>query len=70
MNTFVGIPHFSNPLWVAMETMHFHIAHTKFLGHLRFAFMGSQMNNLAPMKNCPGVHGNLNLKLGTCWFTV
>ena len=23
---FVGIPQFSNPLWVAMETMHFHIA--------------------------------------------
>ena len=23
---FVGIPLFSNPLWVAMETMHFHIA--------------------------------------------
>ena len=28
MGTFVGIPPFYNPLWVAMETMHFHIAHT------------------------------------------
>ena len=28
MSTFVGTPLFSNPLWVAMETMNFHIAHT------------------------------------------
>ena len=30
MSTFVGIPPFSNPLWVAMETMHFYIAQTNF----------------------------------------
>ena len=30
MSNFVGIPQFSNPLWVAMETMHFHIVHTIF----------------------------------------
>ena len=29
MSTFVGIPPFSNPLWVAMITMHYHIAQTK-----------------------------------------
>ena len=43
MSTFVGMPPFSNPLWVAIETMHFKKAHTKpFLGHIRFAFQGSQ----------------------------
>ena len=43
-----------------METMHFHIAHTKgFLGQLRFAFRGVPINNLAPIKNCSGVQGNL-----------
>ena len=47
----IGIPPFSNSLWVAVETMQFHIAHTNFLGHLRFA----------PMKKCPGVQGYLNL---------
>ena len=30
MSTFVCIPPFPNPLWVAMETMHFHIAQTIF----------------------------------------
>ena len=30
MSAFVGIPPFSNPLWVAMETMHFYIAQTNF----------------------------------------
>ena len=29
MSTFVGIPPFSDPLWVAIETMHFHIAYNK-----------------------------------------
>ena len=29
MSNFVGKPPFSNSLWVAIETMHFHIAHTK-----------------------------------------
>ena len=28
MSSFVGIPPFTNPLWVAIENMHFHIAHT------------------------------------------
>ena len=61
MSTFVGIPPFSISLWVAMETMHFHIAHTMiFLRTPSFRIWGVPMNNLAPMKNCPGVQGNLN----------
>ena len=37
MSTFVGISPFSNPLWVAMETMHFHIAYTKFFRTTSFS---------------------------------
>ena len=62
MSTFVGIPPFSHPLWVAMETMHFHIAHTNFfLRTPSFRIQGVPMNDLAAIKNCPGgVQGNLN----------
>ena len=67
MSTFVGIPVFSNPLWVAMENLHFHIAHTKFfLRTPSIRIQGVPMNNLVGMKNCPGVgvQGNLNWMLG------
>ena len=62
MGYFVGITLFSNPLWVAMETMHFlHKAPTKiFLRTTCFRIQGVPINNLEPMKNCPGVQGNLN----------
>ena len=61
MSTFVGIPPFSNPLWVAIATMHFHIAHTKrFLSTPLFRIQGVPMNNFAPIKNVLGVQGNLN----------
>ena len=42
--------------------MQFHIAQTKiFLRTPSFPIQGVPMNNLAPMKNCPGgVQGNLN----------
>ena len=61
MSTFVGIPPFSKPLWVVMEIMHFHIAHTKiFLRTPSFRIPGVPMNNLAPMINCPGVQAYLN----------
>ena len=64
MSIFVGRPPFSNLLWVAIETMQFHIAQTKiFLRTPWFPIQGIPMNNLAPMKNCPGgggVQGNLN----------
>ena len=55
ISTFVGIPPFSNPLWVAIKTMHFHIAHTDLFRTPSFRIQGVPMNNLAPMKNCPGV---------------
>ena len=55
MSTFVGIPPFSNLLWVAMKTMHFHIAHTKkCLRTPSFRIQEVPMNNLVPMKKCPG----------------
>ena len=55
ISNFVGIPSFSIALWVAMKTMHFHIAHTNFFRTpLLFRIQGVPMNNLAPMKNCPG----------------
>ena len=70
MSTSVGRPPFSNSLWVAIETMQFHIAQTKiFLRIPSFPIQGVPMNNLTPMKNCPGgggggggggVQGNLN----------
>ena len=60
MGPFVGIHPFSNPLWVAMETMHFHIAHNKLFRTPSFRVQGVPMTHLAPMKYCPGVQGNLN----------
>ena len=62
MSNFIGRPPFSNSLWVGIETMQFHIAQTKiFLRTPSFPIQGVPMNNLAPMKNCPGgVQGNLN----------
>ena len=62
MSNFIGRPPFSNSLWVGIETMQFHIAQTQiFLRTPSFPIQGVPMNNLAPMKNCPGgVQGNLN----------
>ena len=60
MSTFVDIPPFSNPLWVAMKTIHFHLAHTKSFRTPLFRIQGVPINKLAPMKNCSGVQGNLN----------
>ena len=57
MSTFVGIPPFSNVLWVVMEAMHFHIAQTYFFKTTLFHIQGTPINNLAPMKNCPGGRG-------------
>ena len=55
MSNFIGRPPFSNSLWVGIETMQFHIAQTKnFLRTPSFPIQGVPMNNLAPMKNCPG----------------
>ena len=68
MSNFIGRPPFSNSLWVGIETMQFHIAQTKiFLRTPSFSIQGVPMNNLAPVKNCPGgggggggFQGNLN----------
>ena len=62
MSNFIGRPPFSNSLWVGIETMQFHIAQTKYFFRTPlFPIQGVPMNNLAPMKNCPGgVQGNLN----------
>ena len=72
MSTVVGIPPFTYPLWVAMETIHFHkAAHTKmFLRTPSFRIQEVPMNNLAPMKNCPGVQGNLNWMPGYKVYTL
>ena len=43
-----------------MAIMHFLIAHTIFLVRITsFRIYGVSMNNLAPMKNCPGEQGYL-----------
>ena len=72
MSSFIGRPPFSNSLWVGIETMQFHIAQTKiFLRTPLFPIQGVPMNNLAPMKNCPGgVQGNLNWMPGLSHFSV
>ena len=63
MNDFVVTPPFLRiALWVAMETMHLHIAGISFFLRLNFFFSFQQVpkNKLAPMKNCPGVQGRSN----------
>ena len=49
-----------------METMHFHIHHTIFVWTISFRIQGVPINNLKPMKNCPGerMQGSLNWMLG------
>ena len=59
MIDFVGTPPFLRmALRVAMVTKHFHNARTGlFLRNIFFSIQGVQGNNLAPMKDCPGVQG-------------
>ena len=65
MSNFIGRPPFSNSQWAGIETMQFHIAQTNFLRTPSFSTQGVPMNNLAPIKNCPGgVPGNLNWMRG------
>ena len=56
MIDFVGLPPFLRiALPVAMETMHFHIAQTNlFRRTTLFCIKWLPINNLAPMRNCPG----------------
>ena len=60
MSTFVGISPFSNRLWVAMETMHFHIAHTKLFKDTFVSHSGGPNEQLGTYKIVLGVQGNLN----------
>ena len=54
MSNFVRTPPFlKTALWDAMETMHFCIAKPKERGTF-FLIQRVQLNNLVPMKNCPG----------------
>ena len=48
-------------LWFAMVTMHFHKAQMCLYFGTFFRVQGVPGNNLAPMKNCPGVQGRSNL---------
>ena len=44
-----------------MKTMHFHIANTECFFEYNFvSHSGFPMNNLAPMRKCPGLQGRLN----------
>ena len=63
MSTFVGIPPFTNLLWVAMETIHFHIAHTNFFDNF-VSHSGGPNEQFGTTKNVLGVQGNLNWMLG------
>ena len=53
MIDFVGTcPSLRKALWVAMATMHFHVAQKRFIyGHF-FLIQGVPGNNWAPSKNC------------------
>ena len=57
MNEFVVTPPFFKiAFWVAMETMHLHIAGISFFLEVKlFCIQWVPQNKLAPMKNCPGV---------------
>ena len=58
MIDFIGTSSFLRiALWVAMATMHFHIAQTGLFFEHFYRIHGIPGNNLAPMKNCPGVQG-------------
>ena len=70
MSTFVGIPPFSNPLWVATETMHLYIARTNFFRTPSFRIQGVPLNNFAPMKNCPGDARSPKLDAGVQVYTL
>ena len=56
MNDFEVTPLFLRiALWVAMETMHLHIAGVSFFLRLNFfCIQRVPKNKLAPMKHCPG----------------
>ena len=51
----VGTPPFLRVSeWVAVEIMHFHTTHTKFIFRTIFRMKGVPINNLSTMRNCHG----------------
>ena len=72
MSNFVGITQFSNPLWVAMETMHFHIAHTKNIFEDNFVYhSGGPIEQFDTHgKFIWGMQGNLNWMPGNRFSRV
>ena len=67
MSNFVGRPPFSNLLWVAIETMQFHIAQTKFCFEDTFvSHSGGPNEQFGTHEKLSGVgvQGNLNLMPG------
>ena len=65
MSNFVGKPQFSNSLWVAIETMHFYIAHTKiFLRTPSFRIQRPNKQFGTHEKLSWGLQGNLNWMQG------
>ena len=62
MSNFVGRPPFSNSLWVAIETMQFHIAQTKIFFEDNFVSYSGRANEqfCTHEKLSWGVQGNLN----------
>ena len=69
MSNFVDKPHFSNSLWIAMETMHFHIAH---------AFLRQLLSHSGGLNEQFGNHetlswrrqGNLNWMPGIAYVMI
>ena len=61
----IGIsPFLRIALWVAMATMHFHIAQTDLFVRNIFCIKGGSWNNLAHTKNCPGRARYVKLHVG------
>ena len=55
MIDFVGTPLFLRVEdWVAVEIMHFHTTHNKFIFRTIFRMKGVPINNLSTMRNCHG----------------
>ena len=70
MTDLVGAEQFFRiALRVDMETMQFHIAQTDiFFWTTCFRIKGVPINNLASIKNCPGVQGRSNKLPGSFCF--
>ena len=61
MSNFVGRPPFSNSLWVAIETMQFHIAQTNFFKDTFVSHPGGPNEQFGTHEKLSwGVQGNLN----------